>query len=213
MQEPDNFLKEEWEAVILAGVLLISVICLGLSFFRAPRQQNFSTESAAGNRYQPLLNKDAFAFLTQNPDGELSRNPFQFQIRVAIPEAKAASPVGKITPEKTGEVQPVLETAEIPEELVEEAAKVVQQPVYQLMRKRLTYLYSQADNTGKTSAVIKISSVDGREELHTPGAGDKVLGMTVLSIGAEKLSLLDASGRQVNIPFGEAKTVVVREQQ
>jgi len=106
-----------------------------------------------------------------------------------------------------------LEVLATPEEVVERAAEPVQPPVLRLLRKRLTYLYSQADNTGKTSAVIKISAAGGEEELHTPGTGDQVLGMTVLSIGAERLSLLDASGKQVNIPFGEAKTVVVRAKQ
>ncbi len=214
MQEPDNFLKEEWEAVILAGVILLIVTCMGLSFFRATRQQNFRPDSPAGKRYQPLFDSDSFAFLNQNPDIQMPRNPFQFQIRIAPPEAKK-TPFVEITAQgKAEEGQSALENTAIPTEVVKETTTpVVQQQVFRLMRKRLTYMYSQADNTGKTSAVVKISGSDGEAEMHTPGAGEQILGITVLSISAEQLRLLDASGKQVNVPFGEAKTVVVREKQ
>lgn len=213
MQNPDNFLKEEWEAVLLAGVILLIVVCLGFSFAKKPRQRNFHTDSPTGARYQPFLDKDSFAFLNQKTDIQLPRNPFQSQIRIAIPKAKQSPPVETKLPEKSADVQPTPETPAIPVEMVEQPEPVVQQPVFRLMRKRLTYLYSQADNTGKTSAVVKISGSDGKEELLTPGSGEKLLGMTVLSIGTERLSLLDASGNQVNVPFGEAKTVIVREKQ
>jgi hypothetical protein len=213
MQEPENFLKEEWEVVILTAVILLSVICLGLSFARTRQQRIAPPESSSGSHYQPILNNDAFAFLAPNQDFQPSKNPFQFQIRMAVPETKQL-PVGeKDAPTKTAAVQPVPEIPAIPADVVQETAPVEQQPVFRLVRKRLTFLYSQADNTGKTSAVVKISGGDGQEELHTPGTGEQVLGMTILAITTEKLQLLDASGRQMNVPFGETKTVVIREKQ
>jgi hypothetical protein len=212
MQETNNFLHDEFEALILATVILLLVLCLGSSFFKISGKRGFHSEAAAGGSYQPMLEGDPFDFLKQNQEHELERNPFQFQIRIAPVKTPEAAPLEKAVPETAAQPEPSIESDAPAAALEESITPAPQAPQYRLARKRLTYMYSQADNTGKTTAVIKVSGSDAEDQLHTAGTGEQVLGMTILMVGAEQLKILDAAGKQVNISFGETRSATLREQ-
>ncbi len=211
MQETNNLLSNEFEAIILAAVILLLLVCLGGSFFKASNKRGLSSAPAASGSYQAMLDGDPFDFLKQNHELELARNPFHLQIKIAPPKTIEAPKVAETVPEAVTQPAPTENAAPAtaPEEIVE---TVPQAPQYRLARKRLTYMYSQADNTGKTTAVIKISGTDGEDGMQSAGTGDQVLGMTILAVGAEQLKILDAAGKQVNITFGETRNAVLREQ-
>ncbi|MFA6930819.1 MAG: hypothetical protein WCT05_10865 [Lentisphaeria bacterium] len=214
MQESGDFLKEEWEALILAGVILLVLVFLGWSFSGAKRLKFSPAGSISENGQLPFFDPELLSCLQSTQLPPPSRNPFffTFQFSPPQPEVKEVRVIEKPIPEKNPGKIPTSKTLELVEDPIEETPSTAQgQPVFRLQVKRVTYVYSQADSTGKTTAVVKIRGAEGKEELFTPGTGEKVLGMSILFIRSENLKLLDATGKQVTIPFGESKSVMVWE--
>lgn len=215
MQESADFFKEEWEALILAGVILLILAFLGWSFAGAKRLKFSLPETISEKGQLHFFDQELFSCLQKSTELPLpSRNPFffTFQLPIPQPEVKEANIVEKPPQEKNPGSVPAPETLELTQDPVEDTPSKAQgQAVFRLRAKRITFIYSQADSTGKTTAVLKIRGSEGKEEIFTPGTGEKVLGMTILSIRSENLKLLDATGKQVTIPFGESKSVTVRE--
>lgn len=214
MQESADFLKEEWEALILVGVILLILVFLGWSFAGAKRLPFSLPETVSEKGQLPLFDQQFFSCLQNTEMKSPSRNPFFFTFKLSFPqpEVKETSIVEKQPLEKKPGNVPAAETLELTEDPVEDTPSTTQgQAIFRLRVKRITFVYSQADSTGKTTAVLKIRGSEGQEEIFTPGTGEKVLGMTILSIRSENLKILDAAGKQVTIPFAESKSVMVRE--
>ncbi len=216
MNDLGQYFREEWEALVLAGVVLLLVLGLGVQYLNPPARKRRGLDGAEATPYKRMFRNEDFAFLRHSEVNQLARDPFLCKVVTDKPPVPAktepVTPVPVVQAEQiaaptvAAPVEPI--TVEPPPQNAVPARPARTPAHYQ--PQRITYVFSRQDDNGQTTAMLKVQLRGKQPEILTLAPGKKAFGFTVLSIQDDALRIRDAKGKEVTIQYGESKIVTAR---
>jgi len=215
MNDIGKYLREEWEALILAAVALL-LLGLGAHFLAPQARKRRGLGGGEGIPYKRLFQDQDFALQQDSDVLPLSRSPFAFNLEGGKPippppPAPAPAPAPDPTP-ATAPAAPAL-----PSPLEQPAAPVPPEPPAtaveagrprrQFLPQRISYMFFGQDDKGQTTAMLKVQLQGKSSEILTLSPGELQAGVRILSIRDDAVRVRDARGKEVTIKFNEGQIV------
>ncbi len=214
MNNLEKYFREEWEALILAGVVLLLLIAMAVHFSTPPARKRRGLGGGDSLPYSRKSLEQELAALEKSNAAPINGNPFAFTLEGEKPSPPPPPPpsVEPVTaepppPAETDAAEaPVVETLPPPPPETVAPAR----PRMQNLPQRITYLFFGQDDKGQTTAMLKVQLQGRDSEILTLSPGDQQAGITILSIREQAIRLRDAQGREVTIQYGENRVVTAR---
>ena len=202
-----QFLKVNWEYIVLGVGVLLGLVILWLGFFFDPGEIEPPPSSQNQLERRPMLSASALDFLDDEARAkrEMMANPFSIPIKApAVPPqsarpaqpARPARPQPRPAPARRPPARPAPKPAAKPAQPpAAKPAPKPEPPKPKPVKASLTYMFRNMKQDGTPVAFVTLT-IDKEETTFMLSVGEKKHGLQVVDVTDERLTLKDARSKK-----------------
>ena len=203
-----QFLKVNWEYIVLGVGILLGLVILWLGFFFDPGEIEPPPSSQNQLERRPMLSASALDFLNDEARAkrEMMANPFSIPIKApavkAQPVRSTPQPARQVRPPqrqaprrppaRPAQAKPAVKPAQPP---AAKPAPAPQPPKPKSVKATLKYMFRNVKQDGTPVALVTLT-IDKEEKTFMLSVGEKKHGLQVLDVTDERLTLKDARSKK-----------------
>ena len=200
-----QFLKVNWEYIVLGVGVLLGLVILWLGYFFDPGEIEPPPSSQNQLERRPMLSASALDFLNDEARAkrEMMANPFSIPIKAPAvqPQARPPQPARPVRPQRPApRRQPQARPAQPkpaakPAPPAAKPAPKPEPPKPKPVKATLKYMFRNVKQDGTPVALVTLT-IDKEEKTFMLSVGEKKHGMQVLDVTDERLTLKDARSKK-----------------